>query len=151
MSGMFRSVLLDLPVFVEVQKMWQRNVSLLQEEMSGMFRSVLLDLPVPDDVRHLSMQTLHELRPDTSREAADEILKEQYFRRGPGGMVGGAIYFAKDPDHTHRKAHSFGVILKCQVMLGNPKTVNNKYYKDFTYSELLDQGYDSVILTHMNT
>ncbi|KAJ9441461.1 hypothetical protein DIPPA_16553 [Diplonema papillatum] len=64
MSGMFRSVLLDLPVFVEVQKMWQRNVSLLQEEMSGMFRSVLLDLPVPDDVRHLSMQTLHELRPD---------------------------------------------------------------------------------------
>ncbi|KAJ9441462.1 hypothetical protein DIPPA_16551 [Diplonema papillatum] len=55
-------------MLVEVQNVWQRNVSLLQEEMSGMFRSVLLDLPVPDDMRRSWMQALHELRPDVDMQ-----------------------------------------------------------------------------------
>lgn len=81
----------------------------------------------------------------TSPEAAKAIIASQEFRLGKTGYAGGGIYFTDDASTTNYKAHFKGVIIKADVLLGNPKTI---YGQDgsITFEKLLREGYDSVFL-----
>ena len=82
----------------------------------------------------------------TSEQYATLILEAQQMRRGLGGSLGAAIYFAKDPQHTHYKAHAHGVILQASVMVGKSLIVTSKdVFKDYTHFQLKKMGCDSIL------
>ena len=94
----------------------------------------------------------------TGETAAIAILKSQNMLRGSNGLVGGGIYFASAPPQTRGKAHDTGVMLKCTVQLGNPKNVDATKYRNtnvswpkFTHSSLKNDGFDSVMITGLDT
>lgn len=56
----------------------------------------------------------------TTRRAAEAIIKSQEFRPGSGGCVGAGMYFAQCPEETHPKtADHRGVILVADLRLGH--------------------------------
>ncbi len=63
---------------------------------------------------------------------------------GSDGAAGGGIYFAASAAATERKAQKHGVILVADVYLGRSKEVTPGFNGSF--ADLLQQGYDSVIL-----
>lgn len=80
----------------------------------------------------------------TSREAANEIIRRDRFYRGTGGAAGGGIYFATTKEATHAKAHSRGVILRAKVRLGRVLHASPGEYRDMTFTKLQSMGYDSI-------
>jgi hypothetical protein len=81
----------------------------------------------------------------TSKSKADNILAENRFRIGYGGLLGPAIYFATTPEDTHHKAMNTGVILECIVDLGRVLTiVQNGCDCTLNGDKVAAQGYDSV-------
>jgi len=87
----------------------------------------------------------------TSYIAAGKILISQKMIRGTNGLAGGGIYFATNKKDTYHKARQTGVILKCEVRLGNIKTVhpgfvNMNSISNECYLKLLWEGYDSVLI-----
>lgn len=81
----------------------------------------------------------------TSRSAADNIMREQRFARGDSGLAGGGIYFAESPDETEAKAHQHGPVLAADVSLGRIKHIHGGD-SSITYSSLQSEGYDSVCI-----
>ena len=85
----------------------------------------------------------HKCPPDV----AAAILSTQSFIRGGGGMMGGGIYFADNARSTHTKAlwvGGQGVILVCNIILGNCKIEHRQAY-NYTYGSLINSGFDSVL------
>lgn len=81
----------------------------------------------------------------TSPEAAKAIIASQQFRLGASGYAGGGIYFTDDAETTNYKAHSKGVVIKADVLLGNAKTIYGKD-ESITFDKLLREGFDSIFL-----
>ena len=113
-----------------------------------------------DEFKRLKRLGSHDpitLYHQTNANAAFNIIDSQRFNRGAVGLVGGGIYFAGSGKMTQGKAHSNGVILKCKVRLGNQKYVDavncrkTATYPQYTFTKLLDEGYDSVAITGMQT
>ena len=82
----------------------------------------------------------------TSAEFADTIIRTQTMKRGTSGMAGGGIYFATCPEDTDHKAHHRGPILRCEVSLGNIKRIPSEGDDCITFSSLLSEGMDSVMI-----
>jgi len=79
----------------------------------------------------------------TCREHAEQIKKDYMLKKGRQGMMGAGIYFAETPRETEYKAHYKGVMITCDVQLGNVlemKTNDNS----ITFDHLLGREYDSV-------
>jgi hypothetical protein len=66
------------------------------------------------------------------------------FKPGSDGLAGGGIYMAVCESDTHHKAHHYGVLYSCDVLLGNTKVISAAGDKSITFATLLAQGYDSV-------
>ena len=105
-------------------------------------------------VHRKTAQVYHQ----TGEKAAIAILGSQRMKRGSGGLVGGGIYFAAAPPQTRGKAHSYGVMLKCTVLLGNFKSVDATKYRTtrvpwptWTHTSLKNDGFDSVMITGLDT
>ena len=95
---------------------------------------------------------------ETDETAAIVILQTQRMLRGSSGLVGGGIYFTAAPPQTQGKAHSKGVMLKCSVRLGTSKPVDATLYRftnvawpKFTHTSLIRDGFDSVMITGLDT
>jgi len=83
----------------------------------------------------------------TDREHASLILSSGEFRRGDSSsMAGSGIYFAISKRDTDHKAKRTGVYLQARVMLGNTMRISSSGDRSITYSSLLAQGYDSVLI-----
>ena len=88
----------------------------------------------------------------TSEQYATKILEAQQMRRGLGGSLGGAIYFAEDPTHTNCKAQSRGVILQASVKAGKSLVLTSKdVLKAYTHTELKKMGCDSILAKFFST
>lgn len=61
-------------------------------------------------------------------------------------FAGGGIYFATTPEDANRKAKNHGALLTCRVNLGNLKTISEDGDTSLTFSKLLNEGYDSVLI-----
>lgn len=79
----------------------------------------------------------------TDRNAAEQILTSQKFRRGITGALGGGIYFAESAEATNLKAKSRGVVLEALVFLGNIKTIHRRT-DTICFRDLVKENYDSV-------
>lgn len=86
----------------------------------------------------------------TSPDAAKAIIASQQMNRGSQGSLGGGIYFAQSPADTDRKAVQKGVILVCEVRLGNTKVVAAPD-PSITFAQLLKGGHDSVMTNFFQT
>lgn len=82
----------------------------------------------------------------TSPDAAEAILETQKMMRGSKGVVGGGIYFAESPGDTHHKAQGRGVMLAAKVSVGRVKVLNVGPDKDYTFTSLHQEGFDSVLV-----
>lgn len=82
----------------------------------------------------------------TDPTAARAIVRSQTFRPGTGGIAGAGMYFAISKADTHHKAHSKGVILSCDVRLGNVKPIPAQGDRSVTFANLQGSGYDSVTI-----
>ena len=71
-------------------------------------------------------------------EYAQKILPTQVMKRGdPNCIAGSGIYFAETPEETAHKAHNHGVMLSCQVLLGNCVEISAQGDKSITFASLL--------------
>jgi hypothetical protein len=90
----------------------------------------------------------------TTVEAARNIVATQLMVRGNSGLASSGIYFATNPADTLHKANmptnSHGAILEATVLLGRVKEV--PYYGDtsVSFTSLLHEGYDSVLIPRKN-
>ena len=91
------------------------------------------------NVRYL----FHQTDPDT---AAKIISSQKFLRGGDGCLAGSGIYFAVSPSDTNHKARNRGVILKARVRLGNVRMISANGESDITFTSLINQGYDSVLI-----
>ena len=82
----------------------------------------------------------------TSDKAALSIITMQEMRRGSDGLAGGGIYFAVSERDTAHKAHQKGPILRAKVRLGRVKKISSNGNSSITFSRLLQEGYDSVMI-----
>jgi len=82
----------------------------------------------------------------TSRENAKKILNKNTMYPGNFGLAGGGIYFATTIEDTNHKAHSKGVVLECQVALGNCKTLGMLGEHQLNVKQLYQDGYHSVLI-----
>ena len=82
----------------------------------------------------------------TNSTAASAIVRSQTFRPGTAGIAGAGMYFAISKADTHHKAHSKGVILSCDVRLGNVKSIPAQGDLTVTFANLQRSGYDSVTI-----
>jgi len=80
---------------------------------------------------------------ETCHFAAESILTQKEWKKGSGGIVGGAIYFAKNQKDTRRKAHSHGVIFEIQVYLGDKYNVDHSD-KNIDIYKLIKEQKDSI-------
>mmetsp|Transcript_13931 Transcript_13931/g.6904 ORF Transcript_13931/g.6904 Transcript_13931/m.6904 type:complete len:91 (+) Transcript_13931:76-348(+) len=67
-------------------------------------------------------------------------------KRGTQGLAGGGIYFAETPEATCHKAEHHGVVIKCQILLGNILTIGKHGDTSITFTKLYNRGYDSVLI-----
>ena len=86
----------------------------------------------------------------TSLDAAKAIQQSGKMRRGSTGMANGGIYFAISKQDTDRKAKQRGTILTCRVKLGNVKSISASGDTTITFTNLINQGYDSVRIPRTN-
>ena len=81
-------------------------------------------------------------------EAGFQGISANGWRLGkPSSIAGAGIYFAIYGDATDFKAHNKGVLLECQVVLGNMKNVTRTPSGGdscMTFEMLQNQGYDSM-------
>ena len=83
----------------------------------------------------------------TKAEYAKNIVSSQKMMRGkPECIAGSGIYFATNPSDTNHKAHNRGVILVAEVKVGKVKTIGKEGDKSLTFTSLLNQGFDSVLV-----
>ena len=73
----------------------------------------------------------------TSRECFDLIVASGKMKRGQTGMAGGGIYFAEKASDTDHKTTARGVVIKCNVKIGNMKTVDVNGDKSLSFRSLL--------------
>jgi hypothetical protein len=79
--------------------------------------------------------------------AATLIISSKKLKPGSGGIAGGGIYLATNPNDTMHKAHNFGFLFKVKAKLGNvQKWSPNTIQTNFTFGQLAAQGYDSVLI-----
>ena len=83
----------------------------------------------------------------TDESSAQSIISSQRMYRGTSGLAGGGIYFAETPSATDVKAHRRGVTLRAKVRVGREKVLGPDGDSSITYSSLVAQGYDSVLIT----
>jgi hypothetical protein len=83
----------------------------------------------------------------TGAEAANNILSSGKFYAGIRGHIGPGIYFSETEDEARfRSQGEKSTVLKCQVKLGNMKTVHAESSgSENDDSQLLSDGYDSVV------
>lgn len=72
------------------------------------------------------------------------IDSSQMFKPGSTGLAGGGIYMAVRESDTHHKAHHYGVLYTCDVLIGNTKLIPMSGDRSITFATLLGEGYDSV-------
>eukprot|EP00049_Salpingoeca_infusionum_P023205 m.10893 g.10893 ORF g.10893 m.10893 type:complete len:265 (-) comp5630_c0_seq1:264-1058(-) len=95
--------------------------------------------------RRLSSGQVMTLYHQTSPQIAQCILETQTMKPGRQGLAGGGIYFAKTPEHTYGKAQQTGVILECQVQLGELLVLGPKGDSSMNIEKLINEyGCDSV-------
>ena len=100
----------------------------------------------------ISKSTPSKLYHQTSHERSDKII-EDGMRCGNSGSFGGGIYFASVPSHTNVKTTMSGVILECDVTLGNILS----YYDtptentNFNLERSRRRGYDSVHTSYFSS
>jgi hypothetical protein len=82
----------------------------------------------------------------TDADSAYRILCCGQMYRGSSGIAGGGIYFALTKEATYTKAHRLGVVLSCRVRLGRVKTISPSGDSSITFTSLLTEGYDSVLI-----
>lgn len=84
----------------------------------------------------------------TSRSTADLIKEKGKLIRGGGGAAGAGVYFADSVMATEWKAEHHGVVLKCEVQLGQSHHVVQHDKKDvpLTFAKLADLSCDSVVI-----
>ncbi len=73
--------------------------------------------------------------------------------RGGVGVAGGGIYLAETAAIARRKSRvgsSDKVVLAFDVKLGKSKFDNGAVSVDYTFTELLKEGYDSVVVEWLN-
>lgn len=88
----------------------------------------------------------------TSPEAANAIMASGKMKRGSSGLAGGGIYFANSPAHTNHKALAKGVVLECEVKLGDIHTTMRDGDRTITFLKLLNMEppKDSVLIPRKN-
>jgi hypothetical protein len=83
----------------------------------------------------------------TSEAAAKQIMASGgKMLRGSYGIAGAGIYFAQTPKMTEHKALSLGVVLECEVKLGNQKQLGRAADHTMTFKKLSQEGYHSVVV-----
>jgi hypothetical protein len=80
----------------------------------------------------------------TDESSARAIISSQTMIPGTSGRAGGAIYFSSTPIETIGPARRRGVILQCEVLLGNIKDIGTDRDGSMNYQTLKSQGYDSL-------
>ena len=84
----------------------------------------------------------------TSKAAS---IKSSGFHCGSSGLAGGGIYFATSVDDASRKAHDNGVVLECEVDLGNVMHLDYSGDSGLTLYSVRSRGYDSVCIPRNGT
>ena len=80
----------------------------------------------------------------TSPSSAELILRHG-FQPGSGGIAGGGIYFALNPEDTMKKAHHHGAMLCARVDTGRVK-IMTYFDRNLTLEQLNKEGFDCVFL-----
>jgi len=111
----------------------------------GCFCSTFWDSDHAERIKQGRVLTLYH---QTSYQTAQAILNSN-MRRGSGGSLGGAIYFAESARATNRKAHQHGCILRAHVAVGRVKHISTT--QQFDLKSLLAEGYDSVRINFFNS
>ena len=105
-----------------------------------------------DCTLHLSGRLLGGMRlfhcTSTSNAAS---IKSRGFHCGSSGLAGGGIYFATSVDDASRKAHDHGVVLECEVDLGNVMHLQYSGDSSLTLYSVRSRGYDSVCIPRNGT
>lgn len=60
--------------------------------------------------------------------------------------AGAGIYFAINIEDAKRKANAKGVLITCSVKLGNVKTISESGDSNVTFTGLVNEGFDSVLV-----
>ena len=89
----------------------------------------------------MSYYTLYH---QTDESSARAIISSQQMRPGVSGRAGGAMYFSLTPTDTIGPARRRGVILQCEVLLGNIKDIGTDRDCSMNYQTLKSPGYDSL-------
>ena len=92
------------------------------------------------------LSNIQVLYHQTSADSAASIKASHRLLPGMAGMAGGGIYFAVNPHDTYHKAHSFGVILACTVLVGRMKSLPASGDSSMTGPRLWEEGFDAVML-----
>lgn len=100
--------------------------------------------------RRLEHSPAKVLYHQTSKDSAKAILDSNKMLRGSSGLAGGGIYFATTPEHTNHKALAKGVILECEVVLGDIKTVPKSGDSSMCFRKLIHESKDSVLIPRDN-
>jgi len=102
-----------------------------------------------EDKKNINRHNIKILYHQTDLDSATNICKTQKILRGKKGIVGPGIYFADNPNDTCHKAKKGGVVLEAHVDLGNSLNIHRKDVKSYTYSELINLGFNSITLNGM--
>lgn len=88
----------------------------------------------------------------TSRIAAEAIVSSGTMKPGSGGLAGSGIYFATSPEDTYHKANYKGVVLVCEVQLGEVHFTKASGDSTMTFRKLLNMNSpkDSVLIPRKN-
>jgi len=78
----------------------------------------------------------------TNNECAINIIHTEKMKPGSDGLAGAGIYFASTEAETYDKAHRKGIVLECEVLLGNTLDVGDGN-GSISRKKLLFDGYDS--------
>jgi hypothetical protein len=100
-------------------------------------------------ITNINRHNIKILYHQTDLDSATNICKTQKILRGKKGIVGPGIYFADNPNDTCHKAKKGGVVLEAHVDLGNSLNIHRKDVKPYTYSELINLGFNSITLNGM--
>jgi len=82
----------------------------------------------------------------TDEDGARGVLKTRFQRGKPTCLAGSGIYFAESAEDTDHKAHQKGIMLTVRVRLGRVKRIQPEGDRSITFSSLLSDGYDSVMI-----
>ena len=152
----------DLSTLDFIQRQVDKEKARLDREKSGGGRASSGSPPRTSGVMGSSIQEFKALRNKrlfeyntnivTAYHQTDEAgyqgISTTGWRLGkPECIAGSAIYFAIYGDATDIKAHNHGVLLECQVVLGNMKVVPRIPKGDdshMTFEMLQNQGFDSM-------